>query len=77
MYNPIGSNVLITLINVENKERRKSDTPTPVVHPHPTPPPFPLCSHFNVLAEPIPGLRPANERRRYIVRTSLIGWAQT
>ena len=23
------------------------------------------------------GLRPANERRRYIVTTSLIGWAQT
>ena len=25
----------------------------------------------------IPGLRPANERRRYFVTTSLIGWAQT
>ena len=24
----------------------------------------------------IPGLRPANERQRYIVTTSLIGWAQ-
>ena len=24
----------------------------------------------------IPGLRPANERRRYFVTTSLIGWAQ-
>ena len=23
------------------------------------------------------GLRPANERRRYFVTTSLIGWAQT
>ena len=25
----------------------------------------------------IPVLRPANERRRYFVTTSLIGWAQT
>ena len=25
----------------------------------------------------IPGLRPANERRRYKVTPSLIGWAQT
>ena len=25
---------------------------------------------------PIVGLRPANERRRYFVTTSLIGWAQ-
>ena len=25
---------------------------------------------------PILGLRPANERRRYFVTTSLIGWAQ-
>ena len=24
----------------------------------------------------IPGLRPANERRRYFVTTSLIGWVQ-
>ena len=26
---------------------------------------------------PILGLRPANERRRYFVTTSLVGWAQT
>ena len=28
------------------------------------------------IAGMIPGLRPANERRRYLVTTSLIGWAQ-
>ena len=28
-------------------------------------------------AGPILGLRPANERRRYKVTPSLIGWAQT
>ena len=28
-------------------------------------------------AELILGLRPVNERRRYFVTTSLIGWAQT
>ena len=29
------------------------------------------------LTEPILGLRPANERRRYKVTPSLIGWAHT
>ena len=33
-----------------------------------------LCT--NRYAGRIPGLRPANERRRYFVTTSLIGWAQ-
>ena len=39
-----------------------------------------LCIHARYLwiyAELIPGLRPANERRRYFVTTSLIGLAQT
>ena len=31
----------------------------------------------HVITELILGLRPANERRRYFVTTSLIGWAQT
>ena len=33
-----------------------------------------VCSHITVL---ILGLRPTNERRRYRVRPSLIGWAQS
>ena len=33
-----------------------------------------LIWHF--IAELIQGLRPANERRRYIVTTPLIGWAK-
>ena len=33
-----------------------------------------ICSH---VSGPILGLRPANERRRYEVTASLIGWAQT
>ena len=35
-----------------------------------------ILPHCKV-AELILGLRPANERRRYFVTTSLIGWAQT
>ena len=31
---------------------------------------------FGTYTERIPGLRPANERRRYKVTPSLIGWAQ-
>ena len=34
---------------------------------------FKVCG----IAALIQGLRPANERRRYFVTTSLIGWAQT
>ena len=32
---------------------------------------------FHGITELILGLRPTNERRRYFVTTSLIGWAQT
>ena len=32
---------------------------------------------FVFIAELILGLRPANERRRYFVTTSLIGWVET
>ena len=32
--------------------------------------------HEFIIAGPILGLRPANERRRYFVTTSLIGWAE-
>ena len=32
---------------------------------------------LDVRSEAALGLRPANERRRYIITTSLIGWAQT
>ena len=32
---------------------------------------------IDYVTELILGLRPANERRRYFVTTSLIGWAQT
>ena len=41
------------------------------------------CKHSNILANCkcksglILGLRPANERRRYKVTPSLIGWSQT
>ena len=31
----------------------------------------------DIISRLIPGLRPASERRRYFVTTSLIGWAQT
>ena len=34
-------------------------------------------TNARMLAGLILGLRPANERRRYFVTTSLIGWAQT
>ena len=34
-----------------------------------------LC-HIASISRLIPGLRPANERRRYFVTASLIGWAQ-
>ena len=33
--------------------------------------------HWDNIAEPNLGLRPANKRRRYKVTTSLIGWEQT
>ena len=42
----------------------------------------PVCFHFadkfqqSSMKGLILGLRPANERRRYFVTTSLIGWAQ-
>ena len=36
-----------------------------------------ICSGYKYEAELIPGLHPANERRRYKVTPSLIGWAQT
>ena len=36
------------------------------------------CINRNSLkTEPILGLHPANERRRYFVTTSLIGWVQS
>ena len=38
---------------------------------------IPAIAHNHVVAGLILGLRPANERRRYFVTTSLIGWAQT
>ena len=34
------------------------------------------CTQRNLKAGLILGLRPANERRRYFVTTSLIGWVQ-
>ena len=37
----------------------------------------PIAQIFNILTGLILGLHPANERRRYFVTTSLIGWAQT
>ena len=41
-------------------------------------PDMPLWRLSLVLIDPNdPGLRPANERRRYKVTPSLIGWAQT
>ena len=36
-----------------------------------------ICSGYMYEAEPILGLCPANERRRYKVTPSLIGWTQT
>ena len=36
-----------------------------------------LTTRYKTLQGLILGLRPANERRRYFVTTSLIGWAQT
>ena len=45
------------------------------------PPSRPAPTHSNdiysIYSERILGLRPANERRRYKVTPSLIGWAQT
>ena len=38
---------------------------------------FYLYFHYISYTGLILGLRPANERRRYFVTTSLIGWAQT
>ena len=35
-----------------------------------------MCMHQGVCARMILGLCPANERRRYFVMTSLIGWVQ-
>ena len=37
--------------------------------------PEPIMAQFTVVCIVL-GLRPANERRRYFVTTSLIGWAQ-
>ena len=39
--------------------------------------PKPSLYHLSLTAGLIPGLRPANERRRYKVTPSLIGWVQT
>ena len=36
-----------------------------------------ITVHYAANPGPILGLHPANERRRYFVTTSLIGWAQT
>ena len=36
----------------------------------------PETSHDSAIAGLILGLHPANERRRYLVTSSLIGWAQ-